>query len=520
MSFLLGIDVGTSSTKSEVFDLNGRSLAVAQQEYPILSPRMGWAEEEPEAGWWSAIKKTVRAVLKISGINTEDVISICVSGTNACVPVGRNGRALMNAVMQLDTRSVRFADWILHVLGEDRVFQITGNRVASGTFIAPTILWIRENRPDIFDKTYKFMVPTGFATMKLTDEYTIDWSRCSTTLLFDIGTSKKWSDELCDALGIPIDKLPEPHISKDVVGEVTRKASRETGLASGTPVVAGCMDTVSAAVGSAIIDAGDTFYTLGTLGRLCYCLDEPKFDKRFINICHAIEGKWLAMGLMHGGGLSLRWFRDELGFLEVEKAKSVGKTPYEVIDEEVEESPPGSRGIIYLPYLSGERSPIWDSHAKGVLLGFTVMHRRSDLARAIEEGVAYSLRHNIEVFESMSFEVRKVRMGGGGAKSRVWRQIIADVIGKPVEVTENLSTETIGDALIAGMGVGVYNLDKVKDVVRIEGEVKPDMENHKLYTKLFDIYKKVYLHLKEDFAELNTALESGDYSTRRPAERI
>jgi xylulokinase len=503
MSYLIGIDVGTSSTKSEIFSLDGRSISTGQKEYSLLYPDIGLVEEDPEIGWWNALRSTVKEALKASRISPKDVVGICVSGTNACVPVGKGGEALMNAIMQLDNRSSLYANKMKNIIGEDRVFKITGNRIASGTFMAPTILWIKENLPALFNKVYKFLVPTGFATMKLTGNYTIDWSRCSTTLLYDIRNGKKWSEEICNFLDIPIDKLPEPHISTDVIGEVSAKASEETGLAAGTPVVAGCMDTVGAAIGSAVLDAGDTFYTLGTLGRLCCCLSKPQFDMRFINICHAIENRWLAMGLMHGGGLALRWFRDEFGSFEVTEAQKTGRSPYEIIDEEAAKVSAGSRNIIFLPYMSGERSPIWDPKARGVFFGFTAQHKRSDFIRAIEEGVAYSLRHNLEIFEDIGFKVDKMRMGGGGARSKLWRQIISDVTGKKMEITQNLATENFGDALIAGLGVKVFlNIDDVRRIVKVEEEIKPNMENYKLYTKMFGIYKNLYEHLKDDFEDL------------------
>jgi len=504
MPYLLGIDVGTSSTKSELFNIEGKPVAVAQEEYPIISPKVGYAEEDPENGWWQALQHTVKEVLKLSKVNPREILGVCVSGTNACVAVDRDGKAIVNAIMQLDNRSVRYAERIREAVGEEKVFEITGNRIASGTFLAPTILWIKENMPKVFEKTYKFMVPTGFITMKLTGRYTIDLSRCSTTLLFKIGREKGWSHELCNTLGIPVEKLPEAHLSKEVVGEVSGEASKLTGLAEGTPVVAGCMDTVGAAVGSAVLEKGDAFYTLGTLGRFCCCMDEPKFDIRFINICHAVEERWLAMALMQGGGLSMKWFRDELATYAIEKAKASGKSAYQIIDEEAEEAPAGSRGIIFLPYLSGEKSPIWDPYARGVLFGFTAMHRRGEVARAVMEGVAYSLRHNIEVFEGAGFSIEKIRMGGGGAKSRLWRKIIADVTGKPVEVTRMLATETFGDALIAGLGVKAYrSLGEVKRMVEVEEEVKPDAERHERYSELFKVYRSVYTHLREDFLELS-----------------
>jgi len=504
MPYLLGIDVGTSSTKSELFNLEGESVAVAQKEYPIISPNVGYAEEDPENGWWQALQDTVKAVLKTSKIDPREILGVCVSGTNACVAVDREGKAIINAIMQLDNRSVGYAEKIREAVGWERVFEITGNRIASGTFLAPTILWIKENMPKVFEKTYKFMVPTGFITMKLTGKYTIDLSRCSTTLLYKIGREKGWSHELCKILGIPVEKLPEAYISKEVVGEVTDEASKLTGLAKGTPVVAGCMDTVGAAVGSAVLEKGDAFYTLGTLGRFCYCMDEPKFDIRFINICHAVEERWLAMALMQGGGLSMKWYRDELASYAVEKAKVSGKPAYQLIDEEAEEATVGSRGIIFLPYLSGEKSPIWDPYARGVLFGFTAMHKRGEIARAVMEGVAYSLRHNIEVFEEAGFSVQKIRMGGGGAKSRLWRKIIADVTGKAVEVTKMLATETFGDALIAGLGVKVYrSLGEVKEMVEVEEELEPDTINHRRYSEIFKVYKNLYMHLKEDFLELS-----------------
>ncbi|MHA1632242.1 MAG: xylulokinase [Candidatus Freyarchaeota archaeon] len=497
--FLLGIDVGTSGCKTELFDVNADSIAKAYRGYPIIHPNPGWSEEDPEE-WWKAVVDTTRRVLEASKVNPTQVKGVSVSCTNACVPVNEDGEALRNAIMQIDRRTVPQAERIKETLSEEKVFEVTGNPVAPGSYTAPIILWLKENEPKTFEKTYKFMVPAGYIVKKLTGRFTIDWSRAATTLLFDI-KDRKWREEFCNELGIPLETLPELHPSWKVIGSVTGKAADLTGLKEGTPVVAGCMDTVAAAVGSGAIEGGDLFCVMGSVARVCAILDKPSFDKRFLNTCHATPNEWVAIGCVNGAGLSLKWFVDTIGREEKVLSERLNVNPYQMLDLEAEKSPPGSGGIIYLPYIAGERSPIWDPEARGVIFGLNLQSERINIVRSFYEGVAYAIRHNVEILRStLNNGGRYIKLSGGGARSRVWRQIIADVCGKSVAATIPLDTEPVGDALIAGVGTGVYrSIEEAVKVLQLGEKEKPRHEYYGLYSNLFTLYKRLYEHLKEDF---------------------
>lgn len=500
--FLLGIDVGTTGCKTELFDENANSKAKAYQDYPITHPEIGWAEENPEE-WWEAVVNNTRNVLKASNVNPGQIKGLAISCTNACVPVDKKGNALRNAIMQIDRRTVPQAERIKRNLGEE-IFDITGNRVAPGSFSAPIILWIKEKEPRIFEETYKFMVPTGFIVQRLTGKFTVDWSRGATTLLFGI-RNKEWSEKLCSKMGIPLEKLPSTSPSWQVVGEVTERAAKITGLKEGTLVIAGCMDTVAAAVGSGALRGGDMFCIIGSVARMCAILDRPFFDKRFLNTCHATPEAWLAIGCVNGAGLSLKWFMNNFGNQEVDLAEKIGVSPFSVLDMEAENSPPGARGIVYLPYIAAERSPIWNPTARGVIFGLNLESERCNVVRAFYEGVAFAIRHNLEVLETvLKREAKNVKVSGGGAKSKLWRQIIADTCEKRMIPTVPFDTEPLGDALIAGVGAGVYrNLEEATSRLLSEEAANPRKEFRERYSQLFALYINLYSHLMRDFKQLS-----------------
>lgn len=497
--FLLGIDVGTSGCKTELFDVNGDSLAKAYRGYPIIHPKPGWSEEDPDE-WWRAVVDTTRKVLEASKVDASQIKGVSVSCTNACVPVNEEGKALRNAIMQIDRRTIPQAKKIKEILSEEKVFEVTGNPVAPGSFTAPIILWLKENEPKTFEKAYKFMVPTGYVVQRLTGEFTVDWSRAATTLLFDI-KNRKWCIEFCEELGIPLEKLPELHSSWEIVGTVTEDAAKLTGLKEGTTVAAGCMDTVAAAVGSGAIKGGDLFCVMGSVARVCAVLDKPSFDKRFLNTCHATPNEWVAIGCVNGAGLSLKWFIDTIGRQEKTLSEKLNLSPYQILDLEAEKATPGSGGLVYLPYIAGERSPIWDPEARGVLFGLNLQSERRNVVRAFYEGIAYAIRHNVEtLYPLLEGGESYIKLSGGGARSRVWRKIIADVCGKGVVTTIPLDTEPIGDALIAGVGIGIYrNVEEAVKVLQLGEKEEPRPECYDLYSNLFTLYRRLYEHLKEDF---------------------
>ncbi len=506
--YLLGIDVGTTGCKTELIDIDGNSISKAYREYPLIFPKNSWVEQDPEEGWWKSTVETTREVLVKSAIDPKEIAGVSISCTNSLVPVDRNGNPLRKAIMQLDKRTVDQARWINENLGKE-VFEINGNRAAAGGTSAPIILWIKENEPDIFKKTFKFLWPGGFVVQRLTGEFTMEWSRASWTCLFDTREKQVWSEMLCNAMSIPIDKLPRLCPSWEIVGEITQKAADITGLAPHTPVIGGMADTPAAGIGTRAVAPGRTFHVIGTVGRPCVVQAKPNFDSRFVNCCHAVPGCWFSLGATDASGLSIKWFRDIFGQQEVSLAQLLGKSPFDLLDEEAAQSPPGANGIIYLPYLTGERSPIWDPYSRGVLFGLSVSHNRKDIIRAILEGVAYSLLHNLRIYEGeLGLKINELFLSGGGAKSALWAQIHADMCNKPIHVVKVKESEALGNAILAGFAVGIYPdmVEAADRVVKVERIFEPRKEFHERYGRLFEIYKKIYSHLKEDFFDLSKAL--------------
>ena len=502
--FLLGIDVGTTGCKTELMDVAGNSAARSYREYPLIFPKVSWVEHNAETGWWKATVDTIQEVLRQSKVDPQEIKGVSISCTNALVPVDKEGNMLRPGIMQFDKRTIDQVQRIKAKIGQ-RVIQITGNQPAASGTSAPIILWIKENEPEIFKKTYFFLWPGGFVNQKLTGQFTMEWSRASWTCLFETGGKQCWSEEICDALDIPTEKLPPLVPSWKVIGEVTEKAAKITGLAKGTPVVGGMADTPAAGIGTGAVAAGRTCHIMGTTARPSIVLDQPKFDPRFINCCHAVPNCWFSLGAVENAGLSIKWFRDLFGQQEVSLASLTKKNAFDYLDEQAQHSPPGANGIIFLPYLAGERSPIWDPYARGVLFGLSVTHTRADIIRAILEGVAFTFVHNLEIFEGeLGMKMDEVFLSGGGAKSLVWQQMHADVSGKRVKVVKVKESEAIGNSILAGFGVGIYKdmVEAADRVIKIEKVLEPRKENFERYSAIFQLYKKLYAHLKEDFVSL------------------
>ncbi|MHB1133613.1 MAG: xylulokinase [Chloroflexota bacterium] len=497
---LLGVDVGATGCKATLYSLDGRPLRTGYAEYRMHSPSAGWVEEDAE-DWWRGAGASCRAALDAPGL-AESVAGVGVGCTNALVAVDAEGRPLRPAIMQLDQRTVPQADWLRKEAGAESLFQITGNRVAPGSYSAPIILWLKEHEPEVFAAAHKFLVPSGFVVQRLTGRFSMDYSRGSTTALFDI-RGRTWSDDLCRLAGIPRQQLPDLYESSQVVGGVTAAAAAATGLRAGTPVVAGCMDTVGAAVGSGAVVPGEPFAIMGTVARVSVALAEPRFDDRFLNCCHAVSGQWLAIAVMNGAGVSLRWFRDVFGQTEVAEAQARGCDAYELFTEQAATSVPGANGVLYLPYLAAERSPIWDPYARGVLFGLSVAHQRGDILRALLEGVALSVRHNLHIMEeALSGRAERLNIGGGCARSDLWNQIIADATGRTIVRLRASETETLGAAILAGVGAGVYQgFGAVREhTLHFEREFVPNAANAALYDELFTLYRQLYEDLRPRFA--------------------
>jgi len=400
-----------------------------------------------------------------------------------------------------DQRTGPQCAWITEKIGAERVLRLTGNPVLPG-FTAPKIIWVREHEPEIYEKAAKVLLPKDYIRYRLTGEFATEVSDASGTSLFDVGR-RGWSEEVLQALEVPQDWLPECYESPAVSGYISATTAGETGLVAGMPVVGGGGDQAAQAVGSGIVRMGLLSVTIGTSGVVFASIDEFLVEPqgRLHAFCHAVPGKWHLMGVMLSAGGSLRWFRDALGQMEKDMAALVGRDPYELLTLEAAQAPPGSEGLLFLPYLTGERTPYPDPNARGVFMGLTLRHSKPHMIRAVLEGVAYGLRDSLELLRNLGLEIQQVRASGGGARSELWRQIQADVFSTELVVINVTEGAAYGAALLAGVGTGVYaSVEEACDrTIRIVTRTEPQEGNVRLYNDYYPIYRSLYKALKPDF---------------------
>jgi xylulokinase len=504
MTYLLGIDIGTSGTKAILIDETGHVLARATQEYPLYSPRPLWSEQNP-ADWWTATCGTIRNVLQQSGVDPQEIGGMGLSGQmHGAVFLDAHNNVIRPAILWNDQRTQAECEWIMQAIGREKVVELTCNPVLTG-FTAPKIVWLRNNEPDAFGQVRKVLLPKDYIRLMLTGEYATEVSDASGTSLFNV-PKRTWSEEMLDGCGIPRDWMPPAYESPEVSGHVSAEAARLTGLAEGMPVVGGGGDQAAGAVGNGIVESGIVSSTVGTSGVVFAFSDRPTVDPglRLHTFCHAVPGKWHIMGVMLSAGGSLQWYRDTFCQPEKVVASALGKDPYELIAAEAEQAPVGSEGLLFLPYLTGERTPYPDPNARGVFFGITRRSDRAHFARAILEGVAYGLRDSFEIMRAMQVPIAQVRASGGGARSPLWRQIQADVTGYP-HVTINVDEgPAMGVALLAGVGAGIYPSveEACRRVISVEKRTEPCTLNHAAYERFYAVYRRLYAHLKDDFAEV------------------
>lgn len=504
MRYLLGIDIGTSGTKTILIDEEGNVRARATQEYPLYSPKPQWSEQDPE-DWWTASCATVREVLQKSGVEPRDIKGIGLSGQmHGSVFLDKNDRVLRRALLWNDQRTQAECDWITQTVGREKVVDLISNPVLTG-FTAGKIVWLRNNEPELYAQVAKVLLPKDFVRLRLTGEYATEVSDASGTALFNV-RGRVWSDEMLAAIDIPREWMPTCYESQEISGRISEEAARLTGLEVGTPVVGGGGDQAAGAVGNGIVETGIVSSTVGTSGVVFAFSDEPVVDPqlRLHTFCHAVPGKWHLMGVMLSAGGSLQWYRDTFAMPEKVVASALGKDPYDLICAEAAQAPVGSEGVIFLPYLTGERTPYPDPDARGVLFGLTRRTDRNAVARAVLEGVAYGLRDSFEIMQEMKLPIREVRASGGGARSSIWRHILADVTGH-MHVTIGVDEgPALGVALLAGVGAGIYN--SVEEACRATIKVKDTTDvcavNRVVYDRYYKVYRSLYGHLKDDFAEV------------------
>ncbi|KAF0193598.1 MAG: xylulokinase, partial [Bacteroidetes bacterium] len=429
-----------------------------------------------------------------AGAKKEDIACICFSAQMmGCLPVDRVGNPLRKSIIWADLRGVRQAEYIEKSLGMESVYRITGHRI-SASYSAAKILWIKDNQPELFKETFKVLHAKDFIIYRLTGKFVTDYSDASGMNLFDI-VQKKWSQEILKNIGIPEDILPEPHASTDIAGCLTREAADCTGLQEGIPVVIGGGDGSCAAVGAGVVETGKTYNVVGSSSWVAAASKEPVFDPgmRTFNWVHLDPELYSPCGTMQTAGYSLKWLKDTLCGLEILQADKEGINPYKLIDEKIERTAPGANNLLFLPYLLGERSPRWNPDAKGAFVGLKMNHSGGDIYRSVLEGVGFNLKVILDIFESF-LPVNEVIVIGGGAKGKVWMQIMADIWQKTILVPEYLEEATsMGAAICGGIGIGAYNdFNVVSQFNPVKSEIHPRAEYRAVYERLYTVFNKAY----------------------------
>lgn len=502
MGYLLGIDIGTSGTRAVVVHPEGQVLGAATAEYPMATPYPLWAEQDPE-DWWRATQTAVRGAIARAGVDPAQIVGIGLSGQmHGVVLLDADHRVLRPAILWCDQRTQAQCDWITERVGQRRLIDLTCNPALTG-FSAPKLLWIRQHEPEIYRRARTFLLPKDYIRFRLSGTFATEVSDASGTLLFDVA-HRCWSAEMLRLLDIDPDLLPPVFESPEVTAHVSAAGAEATGLAPGTPIVGGAGDQAAGGVGNGIVRPGLVSSTIGSSGVVFAYAERVTLDPlgRVHTFCHAVPGAWHVMGVTQGAGLSLRWFRDNFGDQETALARWLGLDPYELLTREAEQSPPGAEGLFWLPYLMGERTPHLDATARAVLFGLTARHRRSDVLRAILEGVAYSLRDSLEILREMGVPVEEIRASGGGGRSALWRQIQADVFGYPLTTINAQEGPAFGVALLAGVGVGLYPdvPSACAATIRVTSTTHPIPENVAVYARGYQVYRALYPALKAQFA--------------------
>ena len=496
-NLLLGIDIGTSACKVALFDSSGCVLGQSTKGYKVYYPVPGSVEQNPEE-WWEKVCEAIKETVIISKIDARDIAGIGIDGQSwSAIPVDRAGRVLHNTPIWMDTRASDICQKTLARVGFDRIYEISGNSFEP-TYSTPKILWFRQNKPDIYRDTYMFLQSNSYIAMKLTGCMTQDVSQGYGIHSFNMKKAC-WDDSLCQELGFDREKLPEIYKCHDVIGEVTNEAATLTGLLAGTPVVAGGLDACCGTLGAGVIKVGQTQEQGGQAGGMSICLDSAIAHPKLILGFHVVPDLWLLQGGTVGGGGAIKWFKQELGAYEEAVGKATGVDAFSIMDQEAADIKVGSDGLIFLPYMAGERSPLWDKDAKGVFFGLGYDKTRAHMIRAVMEGCVYALYHNIKTAEEVDVYIDELVAMGGAANSRLWTQMKADITGKTIKVPTSDTATTLGAAILAGVGTGVYKsfseaTDKTIVITRTH---EPDMVAHKKYMEYYKIYLEIYEKLKE-----------------------
>ena len=495
---VLGLDVGTGGTRALIIGENGHIVASATEEHePFASPKIGWAEQHPD-DWWRAAGIAIRKALDQGKLRGEQISCLGFSGQmHGAVMLDGSNEVVRPALIWCDVRTERQCRDLTERIGADRLIQWTCNPALTN-FTITKLLWTRENEPENWKRVRSIMLPKDYVRFRLTGAKAIDVADASGTLMLDVA-GRRWSGEVLDAAEIDRSLLPALYESPDVCGKISAKSAEASGLSAGTPVVAGAGDQAAGAIGMGIVAPGAVSATIGTSGVVFAATDRPALDRkgRLHTFCHGVPGRWHVMGVTQAAGLSLRWFRDNFA----NGVSGQARDSYETLTAEAARVAAGSDGLLWAPYLMGERTPHLDSEARGMLAGLTASHSRAHVVRAILEGVTFSLKDTFTIFEEMNVPVKSIRLGGGGAKSKLWRQIQADIYGHEVEIVEAEEGAAYGAALLAGVGAKIWpSVDAAcKAVVRVADRVRPNPANAPVMNTSYKAYRRLYPAMKSIF---------------------
>ena len=494
MGYLIGIDVGTSGVKALLVSAAGAVRSSATIAYGMDTPRPGWAEQKPET-WGQASVQAIRQLLKQGKIKGAEVSGLGLTGQmHSSVFLDRSNRVIRPALLWCDQRTQAECDEITATVGFQRLVKLTANRALTG-FTAPKILWLRNHEPKNFKKLKRLLLSKDYLRFLLTGEFATEVSDASGTLLFDV-VNRRWSDPLLKLLDLDPAILPRCFESFEITGGVTEAAARETGLKPGTPVVGGGGDQAAGAIGNGMVKSGPILITIGTSGVVFSASDRPLADPqaRLHSFCHASPGLWHTMGVMLAAGGSLQWFRNTLAEL--------GTRPsYDRLTAQAAAVPAGSEGLFFLPYLSGERTPHFDANARGVFAGLSFKHGLGHLTRAVLEGVAFGLKDSVEIMKEVGSQVREVYLSGGGARSELWTQIVADVLELPIKRLAVDEGPSFGAALLAAVGVGLFpdTAAAAAATLKLKDEILPRRQASARYRELYPRWRSLYQSLKPEF---------------------
>ena len=510
MGYLIGIDIGTSGAKTLLCDDRGAILASDTEAYPISSPKPLWSEQNPE-DWWQAAVRSVRRVLRKAKVKGGDVQGVGLSGQmHGAVFLGASNRVLRPAILWNDQRTAEECHDITEKIGARRLIRLVCNPALTG-FTAPKILWVRKHEPRVYEKTRRILLPKDYIRFRLSGASATEVSDASGTLLFDV-KKRRWSKTVLSELGIDADLMPECHESEEVSAQVDAAVARQLGIPAGTPIVGGGGDQAAGAVGNGIVRPGVISATLGTSGVVFAYSEDVQTDPhgRVHTFCHAVRGAWHVMGVMLSAGGAFQWYRNQFAQLERAEAKRRKCDPYALLCEEAAKADLGSEGLVFLPYLTGERTPHADPDAKGAWIGLTPRHGKPHLIRSLLEGVTFGMRDSLEIIHDMGVPIRNIRVSGGGAVSPFWRQMQADIYGKAVDTINAAEGPAFGVALLAGVGTGAFKSvqEACKATIRTTTTTRPKRKAVATYNAVHPTFQKLYWSLKDDFPALSQLARS------------